>query len=124
MLIVPQTLLYPGVGFGCHSFSDASSFIVSLHDFEDDSLSSENSSNCDHNEVLVSPVSELPQGDCFPPNPGETDDADKDSTLEATLADHTPNDNLDNGELSKNNQTLAADAVDSTISITKVYLTI
>lgn len=115
MLNVSQAIRYPSIGFGCHSFSDGSSFIVSLHDFEDASLSSRNCSLSDHDEVLVSPVSDLPHGGEFPPNPRGTDSVEKDSALEATLMDHTPEGGLDGGELSENN-----DIVDSMYSIAKV----
>ncbi|OAX38002.1 hypothetical protein K503DRAFT_770917 [Rhizopogon vinicolor AM-OR11-026] len=110
-----KALRHLSIGFGCHSFSDVSSFIVSLHDFEDASLSSGNSSSSDHNDVLVSPVSDLPHGGLFPPDPRETDDAEK----EATLTDYNPNDNLDGGRLSEIKQILDTDEVDSMISIRK-----
>jgi len=52
------------------------------------------------------------------------DDMDKYSAQEATLIDHTPKDNLDNGELLKNSQTLVTDVADSLISIAKVCMAI
>ncbi|KAG2063658.1 hypothetical protein BDR04DRAFT_378260 [Suillus decipiens] len=90
-----KVLRHPSLGVGCHSFSDCSSFVVSLHSYEDDGLSSPNSPNADHDEVLVSPVSDLPQGDCFPLSPREPDDTEKISA-EVTLTDHTPRSH-DNG---------------------------
>jgi len=105
---MPQVLRHPSIGFDCHSFSEESSYLVSLHDFEDDSHSFVNSTNTDHNGVLVSPVSDLPQRCSFPPNPRETDDAEKGSILEATPTDHTPKDNLNDGELSGQDQTSTA----------------
>jgi hypothetical protein len=114
MLNVSQALRYPS---GCHSFSDRSSFIVSLHDFEDASLSSGNCSLSDHDEVLVSPVSDLPHGGEFPPNPRGRDSTEKGSALEATLMDHTPEGGLDGGELSEHH-----DIANSMFSIAKVCL--
>ncbi|KAG1720316.1 uncharacterized protein EDB91DRAFT_1241905 [Suillus paluster] len=103
--------------FDCHSFSDGSSYLVSLHTFEDGSLSSINSTSANHDEVLVSPISDLPPGGDFPPSPREMDDAEQNSVLEATLADHTPNDNVNDGQLSGKDQMLPADTADPVISI-------
>ncbi|KAG1723564.1 hypothetical protein EDB19DRAFT_350327 [Suillus lakei] len=110
-----KALRHPSIGFGCHSFSDGSSFVVSLHTCEDDSLYSVNSPNADHDEVLVSPVSDLPQGDCLPPSPREMDDAEQNSVLNTTLTDHTPRGNVDGGELPGTDQLSPADIVDSGI---------
>lgn len=93
-----KVLRHPSLGVGCHSFSDGSSFVVSLHSYEDDSLSSPNSPYADHDEVLVSPVSDLPQEDCFPLDPREPDDTEQFSA-EVTLTDHTPRRHDNDGEL-------------------------
>jgi len=122
MLNPAQVLRHPTIDFDCCSSSDESSFVLSLHDIEADSLSSGNSSSSDHNEVLISPISDLSQGGGFPPNPRGMDDMDKYSAQEATLIGHTPKDNLDDGELLKNSQTLVTDVADSLISIAKVCM--
>jgi hypothetical protein len=120
MLSVPKVPRYPRLGFGCHSFSDCSSFVVSLHTCEDDGHSSIDSPNADHGEVLVSPVSDLPQGDCFPPSPRELDDAEQTSILEATLTDHTLRGDVNGGELPGIDQSSPADIVYSGISVANV----
>ncbi|KAG2052759.1 hypothetical protein BDR06DRAFT_491735 [Suillus hirtellus] len=111
MLNMLKVLRRPGLGFGCYSFSDWSSFVVSLHSCEDDSLASPNSPHADHDEVLVSPISDVPQGDHLPPIPRELDDAEQTSVLEATLTDHTQK-----GEL-RIDQSSPADTVYSGTSV-------
>ncbi|KAG1787930.1 uncharacterized protein HD556DRAFT_1500371 [Suillus plorans] len=112
-----EVLRRPSLGFGCHSFSDWSSFVVSLHSCEDDSLASPNSPHADHDEVLVSPISDLPQGDRFPPSPRELDDAEQTSVLEATLTDHTQKGDVNGGELPEIDQSSPADTVYSGTSV-------
>lgn len=112
-----KVLRHPSLGVGCHSFSDCSSFVVSLHSCEDDGLSFINSPNADHDEVLVSPVSDLPQGDQFPLSRKELDDAEQTSVVEATLTDHTPRGDVDGRKLPGMNQSLPTDKVDSRISM-------
>lgn len=112
-----EVLRHPRLGFGCHSFSDCSSFIVSLHSCEDDGHSSINSPNPDHGEVLVSPVSDSPQGDRFPSDPRELDDAEQTSVLEATLTDHTLRGNANSGELPGIDQSSPADIACSEIPV-------
>lgn len=112
-----EVLRHPRLGFGCHTFSDCSSFVVSLHSCGEDSYSSINSPNADHDEVLVSPVSDLPQGDRFPPGPRELDDAEQISILEATLTDHTLRGDVNGGELPGIDQLSPADMVSSGISV-------
>jgi hypothetical protein len=111
-----KLLRHPSLGVGCHSLTDCSSFIVSLHSCEDDGLSSIDSPNADHDEVLVSPVSDLPQGDRFPPSPKELDDTEQISVVEATLTDHTPRGGVNGGELPGIDQSSPADTAYSGIS--------
>ncbi|KAG2349980.1 hypothetical protein BDR05DRAFT_265267 [Suillus weaverae] len=111
-----EVLRHPNLSFGYHSFSDCSSFVVSLHSCEGDSLSSINSLHSDHDKVLVSPVSDLPQGDHFPLSPRELDDGEQTSVLEATLTDHTQRGGANGGELRGIDQSSPADTVYSGIS--------
>ncbi|KAG2150652.1 uncharacterized protein EDB93DRAFT_1249663 [Suillus bovinus] len=110
-----EVLRHPSLCFGCYPFSDRSSFVLSLHSYEDDSLSFTNTPHADHDEVLVSPVSDLPQGDRFPPSPRKLDDAEQTSVLEATLTDHTPRGN--GGELPEREQSSPTNTVYSGISV-------
>ncbi|KAG0707837.1 hypothetical protein DFH29DRAFT_994845 [Suillus ampliporus] len=112
-----KALRHPRIGFDCHSFSDVSSYLVSLHPFEDDGLSFINSPGADHDEVLVSPISDLPQGGGFPPCSRETDDVEKKSVLEGSLTDHTRKDNVIDGGMPRKDQISPADTADSKIPI-------